>query len=373
MAKAKAASGTGTIQSRLVDLYKNDKSLGGVIKLGGGSLLSDVPYYVSTQCATLDYAIGRNGIPASKLTTIFGREGSCKSTLCYHILAETQAMGGIGVLIDSEQRFTRDRGISIGIDPDALLVVDGATMEQAFEAIEKVVDGIRDDGITAPVTVVYDSLAGSVTEKRMAAEVGDVLIGRAASLVNAELPRLKLKMARQGVALVVTNQVRSRIHVLDPRNASSYERIKVMGKDQTMLAEWPLIFESALMIFMASVSNIGPDKEHPTGIHARAVMRKCGIAPREFWRADFECDYLTGIDRDGSVFDLFEDLGLIKGIGGGRFTSAWDTKSFYRKDFHPTPEALKVAHDACTAWTVKTEEDDGCEVQQDEARGDGRA
>lgn len=359
MPKGKATTEPESLQARIVEKLRTDKSIGGVVKLGSSGLLSDVPYYISTQCATLNYAIGRPGIPAAKVTTIFGREGSCKSTLGYHLLAETQQMGGIAVLIDAEQRYTRERGALMGLDPATLLVVDGATMEQAFEAIERVVADIRADDLGVPITVVYDSLAGSVPEKRMAAEVGDVLVGRAAALVSQELPRLKLKMARAGAALVIINQLRSRIHVLDPRNPSSYERLKVMGREQTMLAEWPLIFESALMIFLNSISNIGEDKEHPTGIRVRAMIRKSGISPREFWKAEFESDYQLGINRVGAKFELLEDLGYIKGIGGGRYRIVADgdeAKSFYARDFGDVLEArpeLEMATVAApTLWTA---------------------
>ena len=273
----------GPLASRVVSKLQNDKGIGGVIKQGNAAdLLSTTPYYVSTGIATLDYAIGRPGIPASKLTTIVGREGSGKSTVGYMLLAETQRMGGVAVLIDSEQRYTRERGALMGLNPDELILIDGATAEQSFESIEKIVDSIRADSIDMPVTIVYDSLAGSVPEKRMEGEMGGSLPAAMARLCSQMLPRLKLKISRMGVALVLVNQIRHRVNFgEDPRTARYQERMKVMGAKQTMLAEMSLIFESALIIYMNSTGSIGDDREHPTGISTKAVIRKCGISPRE--------------------------------------------------------------------------------------------
>ena len=348
-----------SLQSRLVKKLGADKNLAGVIKQAGGSLLSDTPYYISTQCATLNYALGRPGIPASKVTTIFGREGSGKSSLGYHLLAETQQQGGIAVLADAEQRFPRDRAVQMGLNLDDLIIVEGATLEQAFDAIEKIIQEVRAESLTMPVTVVYDSLAGSVTEKRRDAEVSDVIVAHTARFVSAELPRLKLRIARTGVALVIINQLRSRVDFgSDPRASKYAERNKVMGQKHSMLAEWPLMFESALMIYVNSIAQLGDDRDAPTGIRSRAVIRKCGISPREGWRAEFDIDYMTGIDRLGSKFDLLVELGVIDGGAGGWYGFAdaetYGEKKWQRREFSDKldefPSLETVIEEAPLSW-----------------------
>ena len=357
MARRAAAVVEGdNIQARIVNELNKDKALYGVVKTGETPLLSLTPYYISTQSAYLDYILGRPGIPGSKLTTIFGREGSGKSTLGHHLLAETQAIGGIGVLADSEQRFDKKRGALMGINTDDLLYIDGATMEQTFDAIEKIVVKIRAADTDIPVTIVYDSLAGSIPEKRMEAEVGDYLPGRAAAVVSQELPRLKLKISNAKVALVIINQLRSRINMGgDPRSASYKERMKVMGKEQTMLAEWPLIYESALMLFVNSIAQTGEDKDHPTGIRSRVTVRKCGISPREGWKGEIDIDYMRGFDRVGSKFELLEMLGVISGGAAGWYYIGDDTThKFRRSDFHKVlaekPELDELCKNAPTLW-----------------------
>lgn len=353
---AVAAVDGGNLQSRIVSQLNKDKDIAGVLKTGDTPLLSLTPYYISTQSAAVDYMIGRPGIPGSKLTTIFGREGSGKSTLAQHLLAETQRIGGIGVLADSEQRFDRKRGELMGINTNDLVYIDGATMEQTFSAIEKIILKIRDEDTDIPVTIVYDSLAGSIPEKRMEAEVGDSLPGRAAAVVSQELPRLKLKISNAKVALVIVNQLRSRINMGgDPRSASYRERMKVMGKEQTMLAEWPLIYESALMLFVNSIAQTGEDKDHPTGIRSRITNRKCGIAPREGWKSEIDIDYMKGFDINGSKFELLEDLGVINGGAAGWYYVGEDTEHKFRRGDFPKileahPELDEMVRNAPTLW-----------------------
>lgn len=349
----------GSSVSRVVAKLKKDKDVGSVIKTADEDLLSDVRYYISTGVATIDYAIGQPGIPSGKVTTIFGPEGSGKSTLAYNILAECQAMGGIGILVDSEQRYTKQRAMDWGINPDELIVIDGATLEQAFNAIEKIIDGVREDNADVPIVVIYDSLAGSPTEKRLEAGVGDVLVGTAARFVGNELPRLKLKLSRLGVALVIVNQLRSRVNMGgDPRTRGFELRRKVMGGLNSMLAEWPLLFESALMLSVESVGTIAEeDKEKPTGIRSRVKVRKCGLSPNEGHRAEFDLDYLKGPDKLGSLFELLEQLGYITTNGGGRYRVASEgeeAKTFFRKDFQQIvdnhPEFADIAREAPRLW-----------------------
>lgn len=326
---------------------------GGVVKMADEDLTSDVRYYISTQLPNVDYAIGQPGVPSGKITTIFGPEGSGKSTLAYHLLAEVQRMGGIGILIDSEQRYTKQRAQHMGIDPTQLILIDGATLEGAFKAIEDIIETLRTE-TNVPILVVYDSIAGSATDKRMAADVGDVgQAGYVAKFIGAELPRLKLKVSQASVTVVLVNQLRSRISMADPRTRGFELRRKVMGELHSMLAEWPLLYESALMLRIQTIGTVG-DKDAPTGIRTRVQIRKSGLSPNEMHSAEVEIDKLYGGDKLGSTFDLLEKLGVIVGGAGGRYHVKDDTKTFYRKDFawvmaaHPEFEAIIKA--APTLW-----------------------
>ena len=65
--------------------------------------------------ASLGFAIGRNGVPVGAITNVYGQEGSSKSTLLYHLGAETQRRGGIFVLYYAEGLRLKEIGQVLGI------------------------------------------------------------------------------------------------------------------------------------------------------------------------------------------------------------------------------------------------------------------
>lgn len=313
--------------------------------LASAPLTSDIASYISTQCAVLDYAIGQPGIPLGRLTVFYGKEGSGKSTLALHVLAETQRRGGLAVLIDAEHRFTRDRGERIGLDSSRLVMPTPLTMEKCFADVEEIIDYVREEDPDRLVCIVIDSLSGLPTTKQMDATLDDaVQPASAARLVSGELPRLCGMLARHRIALIIVNQLRHHLD-MDPR---SKERRKVLKKD-AMIAEGSLVFWGSLFVYLTSIGVLG-EKTDPTGITARATIRKNSIAP-EGKQAVFDIDALYGIDRLGSKLDLLERLGTITQAGPW-FT--YDGKKFQRKGFGEVlaehPELEEIIAGAPLLW-----------------------
>src|SRR5918995_2447268 len=74
---------------------------GAVMKLGEhpmGAGISVIP----TGSLALDIALGVGGIPRGRVVEVFGPEGSGKTTVCLHVIAEAQNHGGIAAFIDAE-------------------------------------------------------------------------------------------------------------------------------------------------------------------------------------------------------------------------------------------------------------------------------
>ena len=69
---------------------------GAVMKLGEhpmGAGISVIP----TGALALDIALGVGGIPRGRIVEVYGPEGSGKTTVCLHMIAEAQRQGGIAV------------------------------------------------------------------------------------------------------------------------------------------------------------------------------------------------------------------------------------------------------------------------------------
>ena len=57
---------------------------------------------IPTGSIALDLALGVGGLPRGRITEIFGPESSGKTTVCQHVLAEAQRLGGVVAFIDVE-------------------------------------------------------------------------------------------------------------------------------------------------------------------------------------------------------------------------------------------------------------------------------
>lgn len=342
--------------AKIIDEFNKDKDLKGMAKTADGSLFSDIPYYISSQIPTLDFAITRPGIPAGRLTTLMGPEGSSKSSLVNHFIAQCQKMGGIAMLHDSENRFTRDRATNMGVDVDKLIMVEGVA-EKVLDSIEKFIESVRKISPNAPALAVIDSIAGLQTQKRADAGAGDIIMSEVARLLSQNLARIHGKAAANGVALLFTNQLRSYIHIGDPRTVGYAPRRKVMGQQDTMIGERALVYWSSLMLHIAQIGMAGENKDDPTGIRSRAKVVKCSIGPGEGRSAEYEMDKMTGANISLSRFELLTKLGILKESGGWYkldtdiFPNA---TSFRRADFEAVwaeyPKLGPLIDDAPEMW-----------------------
>ena len=106
-----------------------DKALGDITKrFGEGTVmrLGEAHHMVvdaiPTGSLSLDIALGVGGIPRGRVTEIYGPESSGKTTICQHIVAETQRMGGTAAFIDMEHALDPVYAAQCGVDVDNLLV-----------------------------------------------------------------------------------------------------------------------------------------------------------------------------------------------------------------------------------------------------------
>src|SRR5207248_9737375 len=88
---------------------------------------------IPTGSLALDVALGIGGIPRGRIAEVFGPEGSGKTTVCLHVIAEAQRHGGIAVFIDAEHALDPVYSKALGVNVDELLVSQPDNGEQALE------------------------------------------------------------------------------------------------------------------------------------------------------------------------------------------------------------------------------------------------
>ncbi|MGH2681339.1 MAG: recombinase RecA [Actinomycetota bacterium] len=180
---------------------------GAVMKLGEhpmGAGISVVP----TGSLALDIALGVGGIPRGRIVEVFGPEGSGKTTVCLHIIAEAQAKGGIAAFIDAEHALDPTYARELGVNIDELLVSQPDSGEQALEIADMLVRSAALD------LVVIDSVAALVPRAEIEGEMGDTHVGLQARLMSQAMRKLSGSLSRFDTTAIFINQLREKIGVM---------------------------------------------------------------------------------------------------------------------------------------------------------------
>lgn len=299
-----------------------------------GPILGEPTGFVSSRCPTIDYLIGRPGIPLGGITLFVGAYGTGKSTICQHILAETQAQGGQAVLFDTEGRFNFGHAQKLGIDMDKLIVAQPNTLEEMFAGVKQMIEVAREVlGEEDMVVIVVDSIAGAPLEKDVKGE--KVALGAQSLLIRRELRVLTMLVNRQRIGLVIVSQPRQRI------NIGHWGR-----PERSWLGEDPLGHAAMTTILLEEKGKIGEDPKSPLGYHIMATNVDTRIAGcdqpeclrhrRKEFRRDFEFYSATGPDYYGSALDVLQEEKVVS-YKNGWYTFE-DRKPFRRKEMQERME-----------------------------------
>jgi recombination protein RecA len=187
-------------------------------KFGTGSVvlqkelqaLAYMPYGVGCQSIMVELAIGRPGFPAGRLVEIIGAEASAKSTLAYHILAECQRLGGIGILLETEESFETSRLKKLGINVDDLIICQPKHLEEAFKMMDINVREVRKvhDG---PIVLVFDSVASTPPMAEVEGDYDDESMAVAARVISKSLRKFIRTVGELKLVLIFINQMKTNL------------------------------------------------------------------------------------------------------------------------------------------------------------------
>jgi len=274
------------------------------------SLIAD---WISTQSFPLDLAIGRAGIPCGRLTVIQGKEGSGKTTVVTHIMAECQRRGGLTVYLDAEYAFDSERAARMGLyDEDTLpegsdmlplVIVHPEHVEDALAEVEDVINSVRKDDEDILTAIVWDSVAGTPTKDELEGDFDAASPGIHARRISKGLRKLVKLVAHERIALIFVNQIKEVIG-----------NFGFGGPQTTAMAARPLGFHATVRIDTIQIGTVGKKKQS-SGIKCLSKITKNKVAP-PFREAEFIIDYNYGIDDEASRLMLARDLGILKKRGG---------------------------------------------------------
>jgi recombination protein RecA len=249
---------------------------------------------IPTGSISVDTAIGIGGIPRGRMTEIFGPESSGKTTLCLHMIAEAQKLGGIAAFIDTEHALDINYAQRVGVDLNNLLLSQPEFGEQALDIVETLV---RSNAIDI---IIIDSVAALTPRVEVEGDMGDAQMGSQARLMSQGMRKLNAAIGRSKTAVVFTNQLRSKIGVIygNPETTTGGNALKFYASVRIDIRRKDIIKEGTEII----------------GNRVKVKIVKNKVAP-PFKEVEIDILYNEGISKIGDMIDLATEFGIISKTG----------------------------------------------------------
>jgi recombination protein RecA len=334
MAKKSNNGGASSNKDDLIDLLQSELNKGNkdggkiAYRLDEQDSPADITDWISTGSSILDLAISNRplgGLPVGKMVEFNGLEGTGKSLLSAHVVADTQKKDGIAVVIDTENAAAPEFWKSLGVNLSKLLYVQCETVEDIFEQMEKMIAIVRKSNKDRILTIIVDSVAAASTKAELESEHGkDGYATGKSIIISKAMRKVTTMIGRQKVLIVFTNQLRQNLNAM------------AFGDKYIVSGGKALAYHCSVRVRLNNTGKLKKGEEI-IGNECKAVVVKNRMGPPNRL-ANFDIYYDSGIADYSSWIKVLKENNLIK-QGGAYYTyqkvdgTEW---KFQSKDFIST-------------------------------------
>lgn len=256
------------------------------------------PGIIPTGSLKLDAALGIGGLPGGHLVEISGPQSTGKTTLCQHIIAESQKLDGVCAWIDADQTWDPLYALHCGVDINRLVVCNIFDPAAALDSLTILAKS------GALSVIVLDSISSLVP-----------LISSPTDQVLHDHEDLQLQISK--TLRIISNAIK-KYHTAViftcltlPRSQAIYHALAFHTSRLALKLQAPIrIRLSPLYMLQKSGKNIGS--------RVRAQIIKNSFHPCQQF-ADLDIMYGNGIGKSGELLDLGVQLALVENGNNGYF------------------------------------------------------
>lgn len=270
----------------------------------------------------LDEILG-GGWPVGRMSMVYGKESSGKSTLALEAIASMQAnteKNAFALFVDTEHAMDFSYAKNLGVD---MAKVYFSQPNGANEALKVILESVRHN---AHRLIILDSAAALITEDQLQADPGDSSAKAAvARLLAIELPKIISRLQEADCSCIVLNQTRERPGMM-------------FGNPEYTPGGLALGFYASIILKLQKIGQPEEEKGVNVSSKTKANTKKNKTFP-PFKECEFFIRYGEGIDELSDLLDLALDLGIFikkgswyKSPKGNNLAQGKEAMHLYLKD-----------------------------------------
>jgi protein RecA len=242
-------------------------------------------------------------VPALRVVEIYGSEGSGKTTIGLHTMAEAQRQGFLVFFQDTEKCFDPARARQCGVDPQTVVVNDANSIESIFRGLDDAMEAAK--GLNKPLVCVIDSITGVPSELMFDHKFGEEpRVGADARAIKLGLRKLMMKIADNNTLAIFIN------HAVAKIGGPAFGDKSDSGGGKA------LKYFAAVRLAVSKASAVTEGKKESRvqrGINVAFQIKKSKIGHNRFPK--FTAELLeNGFDIYSGLFKGFEDIGGIERV-----------------------------------------------------------